>query len=129
MEELQCAVGLNKTPKRSSRITDGRCALTMEKALAIQLSSGEHVGFVLFSGGPSAGECIFQVLPREADAFDDPAFKFLEDYGFRIAGEHRWESDGDKILLTLSTGRTAVVHMAGENLTFDSGPEYKIRRK
>jgi len=100
----------------------------MHKALAIQSASGEHFGFLLFSGDPPSGDCILQLLRRNPAAFDDPAFQYLENYGYRTAGEHRWELHGQTISLALSTGDRATVDLAGEKLVFDTGAEYRIAR-
>lgn len=98
----------------------------MDKVLPIQSASGEHFGFILFSGDPPSGDCIFQLLPGNSDAFHDPAFRLLETHGFRTAGEHRWQLRDGVIYLALSRGGSATIDLAGGRLVFDAGNEYTI---
>lgn len=96
------------------------------KSLAVRACSGSHLGFILFSGSQQSGDCIFQVLPTESDVFGDSSFQFLEPFGFRIAGEHRWSRVGDEIQLSLSGDRMAAIDLIAGELKFASGEVFHV---
>ena len=59
---------------------------------AIRTPGGEHLGFLLTSGGPGSGDCIFRLLPFEAGNFDTPESEYL--FTLQQHGEFQWrESD------------------------------------
>lgn len=62
-------------------------------SFAIQSKDGLHLGFLLFSGGPAEGDCIFRSLPSESEGFDLPESNCL--FALQEHGEFRWASVGD----------------------------------
>lgn len=66
------------------------------------------------------------MVPSSASAFDQPEFQFLEQYGFRLAGEHKWSPDGDSIRLILSSGGEALISLTEKKLSFDSRYTYDL---
>jgi hypothetical protein len=95
--------------------------------LVIESLGGTHYGFLLCAGESEDEDCIFHILPFSVETFDDPQFHFLEKFGFRLAGEHKWKRNGKKIFLDLSTGEKAHIDLISERLTFSPGAIYSIK--
>jgi hypothetical protein len=100
----------------------------MNSALAILSSKNIHFGFILFAGGLDSGDCVFSLVPTSSQGFDDPEFKFLECYGFRVAGEHLWEMKEGKIELKLTSGEIALIDLHLEKLMFSDKKTYRIQK-
>ena len=51
----------------------------LPKAIVLQTSDGEHVGFVLLAipDGSSSGECVFMITPQNPALFDAPGIQPL----------------------------------------------------
>ena len=64
---------------------------------AIRRISKEHLGFILTSGGPNSGNCIFRSLPVNSNDFDAPDSVLL--YDLQVRGEFRWLREGDTVLV------------------------------
>jgi hypothetical protein len=100
----------------------------MPQAIPIRSSKDIHYGNILFSGGPDSGACILMLLPKGTEAFRDPEYQFLEQYGYQMAGEHRWRRANDnQILLSLSKGALATIDLDSELLSFGSDRVYPIK--
>lgn len=87
---------------------------------AISNTEGDHLGFILLSGGPDAGDCLVRSLPVNGDKFDLPESEYL--YALQQMGELRWERVSEEFricgpdggaLLTEKQGR-----MTGAGLVF-----------
>jgi hypothetical protein len=100
----------------------------MNTAIAISSLENKHLGFLLLSGEGNQGDCIFSLVPKDAKVFDTSEFKYLENFGFRQAGEHRWISEGHRIKLSLSTGSTAEIDLMEDMLRFEDDHRYRITR-
>ena len=62
-------------------------------SFAIQSIDGQHLGFLLFAGGPAEGDCIFRSLPSETEGFELPESDHL--FELQQQGEFRWFDVGD----------------------------------
>jgi hypothetical protein len=77
--------------------SSGAFCMEYTKGFALQTPNGAHVGFVL--GAPSfkedIGDCVFMLLPEEADLVDSPLGILISE--LKVTGEHQWEKYGANI--------------------------------
>ena len=68
--------------------------------IALQNSSGQHLGFILFADSKSSDDCVVRPLPKDSELFQSPEFQFLE--RCREAGEfkYRFDPTGTRLVLT-----------------------------
>ncbi len=88
------------------------------KAIVLQTSDQEHVGFTLFHPdfGASEGDCVFVVVPKDAGLYDSKEVSILLD--IKEAGEHQWVRSGDEVVVSFNgtqtlkyRGNGTLVHM------------------
>jgi hypothetical protein len=67
--------------------------------IALQNTSGQHLGFILFAGDPNLNDCVVRPLPHNPGLLETPEFRFLE--SCREAGEFKYsfEDQGRRLLL------------------------------
>ncbi|MDP5142195.1 hypothetical protein ORJ00_05550 [Rheinheimera baltica] len=69
------------------------------KAIVLQNSDEQHIGFTLFHPdfGAGKGDCVFVIVPKKADLFESKEVSILLD--IKEAGEHQWvRSEGEVIV-------------------------------
>lgn len=88
------------------------------KGFALQTMNGAHVGFVL--GAPSfkedIGDCVFMLLPEEADLVDSPLGILISE--LKVTGEHQWEKRGANIRILLK--KESVLEITDQALVLDA---------
>ena len=82
---------------------------------AIQTTDGQHLGFLLFAGGPESGDCIFRSLPNESGNFDIAESEHLFDLQQR--GEFRWSRRGDESIAIEDSDGALVAELSESRLT------------
>jgi hypothetical protein len=72
------------------------------KAIVLQTSDKQHIGFTLFHPDFSAskGECVFVIVPKNADLLETQAVSILLD--IKEAGEYQWVCSGDEVVISFS---------------------------
>ena len=72
------------------------------KAIVLQNSNKEHIGFTLFHPdfGASEGDCVFVVVPKNADLYDSKEVSILLD--IKDAGEHQWVRSGGEVVVSFN---------------------------
>ncbi len=78
---------------------------------AISNTEGDHLGFIVLSGGPESGDCLVRSLLVESDKFDSPESKFI--HSLQLLGELCWEQVKDEFRITDSEGIEVLVEKAG----------------
>uniref|UniRef100_UPI004048656A hypothetical protein n=1 Tax=Shewanella baltica TaxID=62322 RepID=UPI004048656A len=98
--------------------SSGAFCMEYTKGFALQTPSGTHVGFVL--GAPSfkeqIGDCVFMLLPEEADLVDSPLGILISE--LKVTGEHQWEKNGANIRIFLNTEN--VLEITDQALVLDT---------
>ncbi|WP_227257126.1 hypothetical protein [Shewanella baltica] len=98
--------------------SSGAFCMEYTKGFALQTPSGTHVGFVL--GAPSfkeqIGDCVFMLLPEEADLVDSPLGILISE--LKVTGEHQWEKNGANIRIFLNTEN--VLEITDQALVLDA---------
>ena len=84
-------------------------------SFAIQSKEGLHLGFLLLSGGPAEGDCIFRSLPFESGDFDLPESDHL--YDLQQRGEFRWADVGDGNFRIEDAAAQTVAEIIGDQMT------------
>lgn len=72
------------------------------KAIVLQTSDKQHIGFTLFHPdcGAIEGSCVFVIIPKNADLFDTKEVSILLD--IKEAGEHQWVRKGDEFVVSFN---------------------------
>lgn len=72
------------------------------KAIVIQTSENEHIGFTLFHpnfGAPN-GDCVFVIAPQDSSLFEAEEVKLLAQ--IKEAGEHQWTRSDEDVTVTFN---------------------------
>ena len=78
---------------------------------AISNTEGDHLGFIVLSGGPESGDCLVRLLPAESDKLDSPESQFL--HSLQLLGELFWEQVKDEFRIADSEGIEVLIEKAG----------------
>jgi len=89
---------------------------------AVSNTEGDHLGFVLLSGGPDSGDCLVRLFPAEADHFDLPESKPLQ--ALQAHGELYWERVADAFYIYDPEGDIALTEKGGRMVGY--GFEYLV---
>lgn len=87
-------------------------------SFAIQTNDGHHLGFLLFSGGPTEGDCIFRSLPKESEGFNLPESDYL--FELQNQGEFRWFDVGGGRFRVENNSAETIAEIAGGQMTSSS---------
>jgi hypothetical protein len=96
------------------------------KAIVLQTSDEQHIGFTLFHPdfGASGGDCVFVIAPRNADLFDSKEVSILLE--FKEAGEHQWLRSGDEVVVSSQGIHTLKYNSNGTLVHLPSNTELGI---
>lgn len=96
------------------------------KAIVLQTSDEQHIGFTLFHPdfGASEGDCVFVVVPKNADLFDSKEVSILLD--IKEVGEHQWVRTGDEVVVSLNGLDTLKYHGNGILVHLPSNTELGV---
>ncbi len=78
---------------------------------AISNEHGDHLGFIVLSGGPKAGDCVIRSMPADQAARDTRELEFLT--SLQELGELQWESVSDEFRIMDSEGVVVLVEKGG----------------
>ena len=72
------------------------------KAIVLQTSDKQHIGFTLFHPdfGASEGDCVFVIVPKNSDLFESKEVSILLD--IKEAGEHQWARSDDEVVVSFN---------------------------
>ena len=72
------------------------------KAIVLQTSDKQHVGFTLFHPdfGANEGDCVLVVVPKNAELFDTKEVSIL--LNIKEAGEHQWLRTGSDVVVSFN---------------------------
>ena len=70
------------------------------KAIVLQTSDQQHIGFTLFHPDfeSSNGDCVFVVVPKSSDVLESENVGVLLE--IKEVGEHQWHRQGDEIVVS-----------------------------
>lgn len=84
-------------------------------SFAIQSKDGLHLGFLLLTGGPVEGDCVFRSLPSEPEGFNLPESDHL--YELQQQGEFHWADVGDGSFRIEDAAAKTVAEIIGAQMT------------
>lgn len=67
--------------------------------IALQNSSGQHLGFILFADDEASDDCVVRPLPKDRELFKTPEFQLLE--RCKDAGEFNYHFEDARNRLVL----------------------------
>ena len=94
-------------------------------SFAIQSTDGQHLGFLLFAGGPAEGDCIFRSLPSDSEGFNLPESDYL--FELQQRGEFRWIDVGDGSFRIECDSEETVANIVGGQMK-SSSHEFRVVR-
>jgi len=82
--------------------SSGAFGMEYTKGFALQTPNSAHVGLVLAAPNfkESVGDCVFMLLPEEADLVDSPLGILISE--LKVTGEHQWKKHGANIRIFLN---------------------------
>ncbi len=96
------------------------------KAIVLQTSDQEHIGFTLFHPdfGASEGDCVFVIAPKDADLYDSKEVSILLD--IKESGEHQWARPGDDVVVSFNGTQTLIYRGNGTLVHLPSNMELGV---
>ena len=96
------------------------------KAIVLQTSDEQHIGFTLFHPdfGANNGDCVFVIVPKNSDLFDSKEVSILLD--IKEAGEHQWVRSGDGVVVSFNGVQTLKYRNNGTLVHLPSNTELGI---
>ncbi len=79
---------------------------------AISNIHGDHLGFIVMSGGPDAGDCAIRSIAADKAIESTKEFEFLA--SLQRAGELQWEHIRDEFRINDHEGVTLLVEKGGQ---------------
>ncbi|MFK8031997.1 MAG: hypothetical protein AB8G18_17335 [Gammaproteobacteria bacterium] len=78
---------------------------------AISNVEGDHLGFILLSGGPDSGDCLVRSQPFDSHVKETNESVFLRK--LQLLGELKWERVTDEFQIMSQDGEVLLVEKAG----------------
>ncbi|PPC75236.1 hypothetical protein C4K68_21600 [Pokkaliibacter plantistimulans] len=96
------------------------------KAIALQTSDGQHIGFTLFHPdfGADKGDCVFIIVPKSIELFESKEVSTLLD--IKESGEHPWVRSEDGVTIFVDSLPTLKYRNDGTVIYLPSNTELGI---